>query len=105
VRRARQVDSAFWDLIAYCAGTGGSMLVCPRPRRLQSLATALTARIGGQVIGSAAGIAYMSFERTVSFGWYLRNISPGAAAGYLAGIATLSAQAQILAQLAKGEGP
>jgi hypothetical protein len=47
----------------------------------------------------------MSFERTVSFGWYLRNISPGAAAGYLAGIATLSAQAQILAQLAKGEGP
>eukprot|EP00802_Teleaulax_amphioxeia_P005117 Tamp_05121.p1 GENE.Tamp_05121~~Tamp_05121.p1 ORF type:complete len:565 (+),score=137.31 Tamp_05121:187-1695(+) len=62
-------DAQFWDLIAFCAGTGGSMLI----------------------IGSAAGIAYMGIEE-VSFGWYLKRIAPGAVIGYLAGIATLVAQ-------------
>ncbi|KAG6406608.1 hypothetical protein SASPL_134214 [Salvia splendens] len=57
-------DSEFWQLVAYCAGTGGSMLV----------------------IGSAAGVAYMGMER-VDFFWYLRKISGFAFAGYAAGIA------------------
>lgn len=56
-------DSQFWQLIAYCAGTGGSMLV----------------------IGSAAGVVYMGLEK-VGFFWYLRRIGPAAAAGYFAGI-------------------
>ncbi|XP_021892387.1 sodium/proton antiporter 1 isoform X2 [Carica papaya] len=43
-------DSEFWQLIAYCAGTGGSMLV----------------------IGSAAGVAFMGMEK-VDFFWYLRK--------------------------------
>ncbi len=57
-------DSNFWSLIAYCAGTGGSMLI----------------------IGSAAGIAYMGLER-VSFFWYMRNVGAAASVGYFAGIA------------------
>lgn len=57
------VDSSFWELIAYCAGTGGSVLI----------------------IGSAAGVVYMGLER-VTFFWYLRNISLPALAGYFSGI-------------------
>ncbi|XP_050262302.1 sodium/proton antiporter 1 [Quercus robur] len=57
-------DSQFWQLIAYCAGTGGSMLV----------------------IGSAAGVAFMGMEK-VDFFWYLRKVSGYAFAGYVAGIA------------------
>jgi len=68
----RLPDSEFWDLIAYCAGTGGSMLV----------------------IGSAAGIAYMGLEK-VNFGWYLKQLSPSAAAGYLAGVGTLVLQSKL----------
>lgn len=44
-------DSEFWQLVAYCAGTGGSMLV----------------------IGSAAGVAFMGMEK-VDFFWYLRKV-------------------------------
>ncbi len=44
-------DSEFWQLIAYCAGTGGSMLI----------------------IGSAAGVAFMGMEK-VDFLWYLRKV-------------------------------
>ncbi|KAG5577106.1 hypothetical protein H5410_057240 [Solanum commersonii] len=58
-------DSEFWQLIAFCAGTGGSMLV----------------------IGSAAGVAFMGMEK-VDFFWYLRKVSGFAFAGYAAGIAT-----------------
>ncbi|KAF7143919.1 hypothetical protein RHSIM_Rhsim05G0087800 [Rhododendron simsii] len=58
-------DSEFWQLVAYCAGTGGSMLV----------------------IGSAAGVAFMGMEK-VDFFWYLRKVSGVAFAGYAAGIAT-----------------
>ncbi|PSS19212.1 Sodium/proton antiporter 1 like [Actinidia chinensis var. chinensis] len=57
-------DSEFWQLVAYCAGTGGSMLV----------------------IGSAAGVAFMGMEK-VDFFWYLRKVSGFAFAGYASGIA------------------
>ncbi|KAL2458679.1 sodium:hydrogen antiporter 1 [Abeliophyllum distichum] len=57
-------DSEFWQLVAYCAGTGGSMLV----------------------IGSAAGVAYMGMEK-VDFFWYFRKVSGFAFAGYAAGVA------------------
>ncbi|KAF7840784.1 Na(+)/H(+) antiporter NhaD-like [Senna tora] len=56
-------DSEFWQLIAFCAGTGGSMLV----------------------IGSASGVALMGMEK-VDFFWYLRKVSGFALAGYAAGI-------------------
>lgn len=53
----------FWTFIAYCAGTGGSLLI----------------------IGSAAGVAVMGMEK-IDFIWYLKNISWIALIGYLAGI-------------------
>lgn len=56
-------DSRFWELVAYCAGTGGSILV----------------------IGSAAGVVFMGMEK-VDFFWYLKRISLAALLGYLAGI-------------------
>jgi Na+/H+ antiporter NhaD/arsenite permease-like protein len=55
-------DGVFWEFLAYCAGTGGSILI----------------------IGSAAGVATMGLEK-ISFGWYLRNISLLALAGYIGG--------------------
>jgi Na+/H+ antiporter NhaD/arsenite permease-like protein len=55
-------DHHFWTFLAYCAGTGGSILI----------------------IGSAAGIAVMGLER-ISFGWYVRRFSLPALLGYLAG--------------------
>lgn len=58
-------DSDFWNLIAFCAGTGGSILV----------------------IGSAAGVVFMGLEK-VNFFWYLRTISLPATVGYFAGIIT-----------------
>ncbi|CAI5988410.1 unnamed protein product [Closterium sp. NIES-64] len=58
-------DAELWQLIAYCAGTGGSILI----------------------IGSAAGVAYMGMEKT-DFFWYLRKVSGVALAGYAAGMAT-----------------
>jgi Na+/H+ antiporter NhaD/arsenite permease-like protein len=57
-------DSSLWEFLAYCAGTGGSILI----------------------IGSAAGVAVMGMER-IDFGWYLRKISWLAMLGYLAGAA------------------
>ena len=59
------VDGTFWELLAYCAGIGGSILI----------------------IGSAAGVVVMGLQK-ISFGWYLKNITPAAIAGYLGGIAT-----------------
>ncbi|MEO5788964.1 MAG: sodium:proton antiporter NhaD [Gelidibacter sp.] len=58
------VDHAFWDLLAYCAGTGGSILI----------------------IGSAAGIAIMGIFR-IDFMWYLKKISLVALISYLCGVA------------------
>jgi Na+/H+ antiporter NhaD/arsenite permease-like protein len=57
-------DDAFWHFIAYCAGTGGSMLI----------------------IGSAAGVAAMSMEK-IEFFWYMKRIGWLAAAGYFVGCA------------------
>jgi Na+/H+ antiporter NhaD/arsenite permease-like protein len=54
----------FWNLMAYCAGTGGSILI----------------------IGSAAGVAAMGILK-VDFLWYVKRISLYAAIGYFAGIA------------------
>lgn len=56
-------DHDFWNLLAYCAGTGGSILI----------------------IGSAAGIATMGILK-IDFLWYLKRISLYALIGYLAGI-------------------
>lgn len=56
------VDSKLWTFMAYCAGTGGSLLL----------------------IGSAAGVAVMGMEK-MALGWYLRKISWLALIGYLAG--------------------
>lgn len=55
-------DSSLWVFLAYCAGTGGSMLI----------------------IGSAAGVAVMGMEK-IDFMWYLRKISMLAALSYLSG--------------------
>ena len=57
------VDGIFWQLLAYCAGVGGSMLI----------------------IGSAAGVVVMGLEK-ITFGWYMRHISWIAFVGYVAGI-------------------
>lgn len=65
-------DGIFWQLLAYCAGTGGSLLI----------------------IGSAAGVVAMGLQN-VSFGWYLKNVSWVALIGYLAGIATYALQSLI----------
>jgi len=62
---AYPVDHDFWEFLAYCAGTGGSMLI----------------------IGSAAGVAVMGMEK-IDFIWYIKNMSALAALGYLAGAAT-----------------
>lgn len=67
------IDSFLWHFIAYCAGTGGSMLI----------------------IGSAAGVAAMSLEK-IQFIWYLRKISGLALIGYLAGAAAYLAQYSML---------
>lgn len=56
------VDSKLWQLIAFTAGTGGSMLI----------------------IGSAAGVAAMGMER-IDFIWYLKNIAWLAFIGFIAG--------------------
>lgn len=55
-------DAYFWEFLAYCTGTGGSVLI----------------------IGSAAGVAAMGMEK-IRFFWYLKQISLLALIGYLAG--------------------
>ena len=59
------VNGIFWEFLAYCAGTGGSVLI----------------------IGSAAGVAIMGILK-IDFIWYLKNISFLALIGYLAGALT-----------------
>lgn len=63
------VDGKFWTLLAYCAGTGGSILI----------------------IGSAAGVAVMGLEK-INFIWYLKRISLFALIGYFAGLLTFYIQ-------------
>lgn len=67
------VDSPFWQLIAFTAGTGGSMLV----------------------IGSAAGVALMGLEK-VNFIWYFKRVSWIALASFLGGIAVYLIQEAIV---------
>lgn len=55
-------DGSFWLFLAYCAGVGGSILI----------------------IGSAAGVVVMGLEK-ITFGWYLKNFSLIALAGYIGG--------------------
>ena len=59
------VNGKFWEFLAYCAGTGGSMLI----------------------IGSAAGVAVMGIER-IDFIWYLKRFAWLAFVGYIAGAIT-----------------
>jgi Na+/H+ antiporter NhaD/arsenite permease-like protein len=66
-------DSFLWEFMAYCAGTGGSILI----------------------IGSAAGIAAMGLEK-IEFFWYARRIGPLALAGYFAGVAAYIIQYNLL---------
>lgn len=66
-------DGIFWQLLAYCAGVGGSMLI----------------------IGSAAGVVVMGLEK-ITFGWYMKHISWIAFVGYLAGIVCYFVQRVVL---------
>lgn len=59
------VDSSFWTLLAFCAVTGGSILI----------------------IGSAAGVTVMGMEK-ISFGYYLKRFTPLVLLGFVAGILT-----------------
>lgn len=66
-------DHFFWEFLAYCAGTGGSILI----------------------IGSAAGVAAMGLEK-IHFFWYVKRISGLAVLGYLAGAGIYLLQHQLL---------
>jgi Na+/H+ antiporter NhaD/arsenite permease-like protein len=66
-------DSFLWEFMAYCAGTGGSILI----------------------IGSAAGVAAMGLER-IEFFWYARRIGPLALVGYFAGVVAYMVQYRLL---------
>ena len=66
------VDGKFWQFLAYCAGTGGSILI----------------------IGSAAGVAAMGLEK-IDFIWYMKKISWLALIGYLAGAAVYWVQIEV----------
>ena len=66
-------DSFLWKFLAYCAGTGGSILI----------------------IGSAAGVAAMGLEK-IHFFWYVKKISPYALIGYFAGAGVYLAQQTLL---------
>jgi Na+/H+ antiporter NhaD/arsenite permease-like protein len=65
-------DSFLWEFIAYCAGTGGSILI----------------------IGSAAGVAAMGLEK-IHFFWYVKRISGLALIGYLGGAAVSIVQYRV----------
>jgi len=66
-------DHFFWEFLAYCSGTGGSILI----------------------IGSAAGVAAMGMEK-IRFGWYLKKIAWLAIIGYLAGATVFLLQHYLL---------
>jgi len=65
-------DSFLWSFMAYCAGTGGSILI----------------------IGSAAGVAAMGLEK-IQFFWYVKRISGLALIGYFGGIAAYLVQVKL----------
>jgi Na+/H+ antiporter NhaD/arsenite permease-like protein len=66
-------DHFLWQFLAYCAGTGGSILI----------------------IGSAAGVAAMGLEK-INFFWYVKRISGLALVGYLAGAGVFVLQQQMM---------
>jgi len=66
-------DSFLWEFMAYCAGTGGSILI----------------------IGSAAGVAAMGIEK-IQFIWYMRRIAWLAMLGYFAGAAVYIVQFRLM---------
>lgn len=66
-------DHFLWEFLAYCAGTGGSILI----------------------IGSAAGVAAMGLEK-IHFFWYVKKISGLALIGYFAGAGAYLVQYQML---------
>lgn len=66
-------NAFLWQFLAYCAGTGGSILI----------------------IGSAAGVAAMGLER-IDFVWYVKNISLLAIGGYFAGALVYILQVTLL---------
>lgn len=66
-------DHFLWEFLAYCAGTGGSILI----------------------IGSAAGVAAMGLEK-IHFFWYVKKISGLALIGYFAGAGTYLIQVSVL---------
>ena len=66
-------DSFLWEFIAYCAGTGGSILI----------------------IGSAAGVAAMGIEK-IGFIWYMKRFAPLALAGYFSGALVYIVQHELL---------
>jgi len=66
------MDHFIWEFLAYCAGTGGSILI----------------------IGSAAGVAAMGMEK-INFFWYVKKISWLALLGYLAGAGIYLLQASL----------
>ncbi len=70
---AHPPDSFLWEFMAYCAGTGGSILI----------------------IGSAAGVAAMGLEK-IHFFWYARKIGILAAIGYFSGIMVYIFQYKLL---------
>ena len=70
-------DGLFWEYLAFCAGTGGSILI----------------------IGSAAGVAVMGLEK-IPFLWYFKNVSALALLSYFSGIAVY-----VVTQLVWGLGP
>ena len=66
-------DDFIWEFLAYCAGTGGSILI----------------------FGSAAGVAAMGLEK-INFFWYLKKVSGLALLGYVAGAAVYLVQYGVL---------
>ncbi|WP_370191920.1 sodium:proton antiporter NhaD [Bradyrhizobium elkanii] len=66
-------DSFLWEFVAYCAGTGGSILI----------------------IGSASGVAAMGLEK-IEFFWYVRRVSGLALLGYFGGVAAYIVQYWLL---------
>jgi Na+/H+ antiporter NhaD/arsenite permease-like protein len=70
---AHPTDSFLWEFMAYCAGTGGSILI----------------------IGSAAGVAAMGMEK-IGFLWYARRFSLLALGGYFAGAAIYALQNEVM---------
>jgi Na+/H+ antiporter NhaD/arsenite permease-like protein len=66
-------DHFIWEFLAYCAGTGGSILI----------------------IGSAAGVAAMGLEK-IDFFWYVKRISWLALIGYVAGAVAYIVQYQLM---------